>query len=85
MAAGPAHAVLMDEGGLGDQLGITTHVHHPIFEEHIRTKALVTLSRSGTDIRPGCVIGQHTNAILGELGYSDEVIAQLHALNVVAG
>jgi len=76
---------LMDEGGVAEQLGMTTMVEHPIFGEHPRSTALVTLSRSGQTLRPGCLVGQHTDTILRELGYSDERIALLRAAKIVGG
>jgi crotonobetainyl-CoA:carnitine CoA-transferase CaiB-like acyl-CoA transferase len=82
---GPVHAVLMDEGGLMEQLGMTATVEHPLFERHLRTGALAALSRSSTTIGPGCLVGQHTDAILAELGYSGDRIAELRAAGIVAG
>ncbi len=82
VAPGPPH-LSMDEGALADQLGLVTTVEHPVFEAHTRTKALVTLSRSGATIGPGCLAGEHTDSILRELGYDDERIAALRAARIV--
>jgi crotonobetainyl-CoA:carnitine CoA-transferase CaiB-like acyl-CoA transferase len=79
-----AHGI-MDEGGLAEQLGMTAVVEHPLFGTHLRATALAALSRSGTDIRPGCLVGQYTDSILHELGYSDERIAELRAAEIVGG
>jgi crotonobetainyl-CoA:carnitine CoA-transferase CaiB-like acyl-CoA transferase len=72
-------------GGVADQLGMLTTVKHPVFDEHARTTAMVTLSRSGEALGAGCTIGQHTDAILHELGYDDERIAELRAKGVIGG
>ncbi len=77
---------LFEEGGVCDQLGMLTTVTHPIFEEHIRSRELVRLSRGRSTLGAGCTIGQHTDEVLREhLGYDDERIARLHAEGVVGG
>ena len=55
-----------------------------MFDTHTRTQALVGLSRSGSTIGAGCMAGQHTDAILTELGYSTDDIARLRAEDIVA-
>ena len=76
---------MFEPGGVAEQLGLLTTVTHPIFDEHIRTTELVTLSRSAVTLGAGCTIGQHTDAILRELGYDDERIAALRADGVIGG
>ena len=76
---------IMDEGALAEQLGLTTVVEHPLFGSHIRMTALASLSRSSTVLRPGCTVGQHTEAILRELGYTQEEIISLRQAKVVGG
>jgi crotonobetainyl-CoA:carnitine CoA-transferase CaiB-like acyl-CoA transferase len=76
---------LQNPGGLAEQLGMMATVEHPLFGAVPRTRALVTLSRSGQSLGAGCLIGQHTDAILHELGYDDERIAALRAAGVVGG
>ncbi len=59
-------------------------VEHPTFGEHVRLKPHIAFSRSATVAEPGSLAGQHTDAILTELGYSPERIAELRARKVVA-
>jgi len=76
---------LLEPGHVGDQLGLLTPVHHPIFEEHLRTVQLVRLSRGDARLLPGCTIGQHTDEVLRDmLGYDDDELAKLRADNVIA-
>jgi crotonobetainyl-CoA:carnitine CoA-transferase CaiB-like acyl-CoA transferase len=72
-------------GEVGEELGFVTQVTHPVFGEHLRSTELVSLSRSGATLGAGCTIGQHTDAILGELGYDDDRIAALRAKGVIGG
>jgi crotonobetainyl-CoA:carnitine CoA-transferase CaiB-like acyl-CoA transferase len=75
--------VVMREGGVADQLGMVSEVDHPFFGRHLRMSPLATLSRSGGRIGAGCSIGQHTDAILRELGYDDARIHALRAAGIV--
>ena len=59
-------------------------VEHPTFGQHVRLKPYVAFSRSQTVAEPGSLAGQHTDAILSELGYSSEAIADLRTRKVVA-
>jgi crotonobetainyl-CoA:carnitine CoA-transferase CaiB-like acyl-CoA transferase len=84
VAAGPTHAVLMGDGGLGRELGFVTDVVHPVLGPHPRPTALVRFSRSTTvddGTAPG--IGQHTDAVLGELGYDAARRADLRRRGVI--
>jgi crotonobetainyl-CoA:carnitine CoA-transferase CaiB-like acyl-CoA transferase len=72
-------------GQIGEQLGYIATVEHPIFGEHRRSTALVRLSRGTETLRPGCLIGQQTDAILAELGYDEERIAKLRADGIIGG
>ena len=71
-------------GGVCDQLGMLTTVTHPIFDEHIRSRQLVTLSRGRARLEAGCTIGQHTDEVLGGLlGYGADRIARLREEGVI--
>lgn len=80
---GPSQNTLMMPGGLAEQLGMSVEVVHPMFQEHPRLKSLVSFSRSATRAGPGCLVGQHTAALLGELGYSAAQIEEMAGRNVV--
>jgi crotonobetainyl-CoA:carnitine CoA-transferase CaiB-like acyl-CoA transferase len=81
----PIEGVMMDDDGLGRAGGYVTDVVHPVVGEHARLEPLVAFSRSGKVIEPGCTVGQHTDAVLRELGYDDDRIADLRARGVVGG
>jgi crotonobetainyl-CoA:carnitine CoA-transferase CaiB-like acyl-CoA transferase len=82
--AGPSHDRLMAPGGLAHQLQMTTEVEHSLFGVHPRMTAMVNFSRSATQEGPGAVIGEHTDLILGELGFSKAEIDDLVAREVIA-
>ncbi len=65
------------------QAGYAVDAVSPIFDEHRRPAPLNRFSRSATKPEAGCRLGQHTNALLRELGYPDERIAELRAQDVV--
>lgn len=56
----------------------------PVFDEHLRLGPTVRFSRSATRAQGGCVAGEHTDALLRELGYDDARIAGLHERGVVS-
>ena len=56
----------------------------PTFDPPPRLAPFVHFSRSATQALPGVLAGQHTDAILTELGRSAEEIADLRARKVVA-
>ncbi len=80
---GPSHNTLMNPGGLAHRLGLTTTVEHPLFGEHPRLKSVMNFSRSATRAGPGVMVGQQSEAVLGELGYSPARIEALVASGVV--
>jgi crotonobetainyl-CoA:carnitine CoA-transferase CaiB-like acyl-CoA transferase len=55
----------------------------PIFDEHLRLGPAVRFSCSTTQAKGGCLAGDHTDALLTELGYSGEDIADLRARRVI--
>lgn len=76
-------AVLLSEE-FGRALGLVVDVVHPALDAHPRLAPLVRMSRSPGVARPAPSLGQHTDAVLGELGYSSDQIADLRARGVVA-
>jgi len=80
---GVCHDVVMAPGGLFERLGMTTTVEHPLLGEHLRLTALCEFSRSTTRAEPGVLIGQHTDAVLGELGFGEEQLADLAERQVI--
>jgi crotonobetainyl-CoA:carnitine CoA-transferase CaiB-like acyl-CoA transferase len=79
----PPESVLQSAefAGAADML---VEVEHPTFGDHVRLKPYVSFSRSATVAEPGVLAGQQTDAILSELGYSAETIADLRNRKVVA-
>jgi crotonobetainyl-CoA:carnitine CoA-transferase CaiB-like acyl-CoA transferase len=66
-------------------LGMVVDVVHPTFDEHPRLAPVVRFSRSTTVARAGCLAGQHTDAVLTELGFDADRIADLRARGVIGG
>lgn len=64
--------------------GYAVDAESPIFGPHRRLAPLVRFSSSRTQSLGGCTIGQHTDAILGSLGYSAARITELRARGVVS-
>jgi crotonobetainyl-CoA:carnitine CoA-transferase CaiB-like acyl-CoA transferase len=83
VAKGPVEEVVWFSGGLGETLGIVTEVTHPMLETYPRLSPLVRFSRSDTVAGPAPLCGQQTDAVLAELGYSDERIAELRTAGVI--
>jgi crotonobetainyl-CoA:carnitine CoA-transferase CaiB-like acyl-CoA transferase len=75
-------AVLL--GDFGRASGVLADISHPTFDEYARLGPLVRFSRSATVAKRGCLLGEHTETVLGELGYSNERIAHLRASKVIA-
>ncbi len=67
------------------QAGYAVEAVSPIFEEHRRLAPLCRFSRSQTKAEAGCTIGQHTDAVLRELGLDDDAIADLRSKEIVGG
>ena len=66
------------------ELGFVAEVEHPLLGRISRHGAPIQFSETPGRIAPGCRTGQHTEAILTELGYSAYEIAWLHADDIVA-
>lgn len=70
-------------GSLGQESGYLRDVESPIFGVYPRVGPLVSFSRSQALCLGGCTTGQHTDAVLSEIGYPAEKIAQLREQGVV--
>jgi crotonobetainyl-CoA:carnitine CoA-transferase CaiB-like acyl-CoA transferase len=79
----PYLEVLFDDPLLREN-DLIREVEHPKFGRHPRTGPTIRLSRSATRTGPAATVGQHTRAILGELGYTEAQIEDLVARRVVA-
>jgi crotonobetainyl-CoA:carnitine CoA-transferase CaiB-like acyl-CoA transferase len=78
----PPEAVLQSQE-FGGAHGLLVQVEHPTFGEHDRLVPLIECSRSATIAEPGVLNGQHTDAILAELGYDASAIADLRERKIV--
>ncbi|HET6966385.1 MAG TPA: CoA transferase [Acidimicrobiales bacterium] len=83
-ANGPSEAVLLE----GDQAiarmeGQVVQLEHPVIGEYPRLKALVAFSRSGGTAQGSPLCGQDTDAVLAELGYSEEAVADLRTRGIL--
>lgn len=65
------------------ETGLVVEVDHPSFGEVLRHGLPVTFSETPGRAAAGCVLGQHVDSILAELGYQPERIAQLKKQQVV--
>jgi crotonobetainyl-CoA:carnitine CoA-transferase CaiB-like acyl-CoA transferase len=63
--------------------GFVAEVTHPLFGTHLRHGPVATLSATPGRPGPACLVGQHTRAILTELGYAREQIDDLSVRGVV--
>jgi crotonobetainyl-CoA:carnitine CoA-transferase CaiB-like acyl-CoA transferase len=67
------------------EAGYAVEAYSPIFEEHRRLAPLCRFSRSRSKAEAGCTIGQHTDAVLREIGLDDARIADLRSREIVGG
>ena len=70
-------------GEMGRQHGWVATVDSPIFDEYERVGPMVHFSRSSTQALPGTTLGQHTEAVLTELGLDADRIAGLRTRGVI--
>jgi crotonobetainyl-CoA:carnitine CoA-transferase CaiB-like acyl-CoA transferase len=79
----PEVAIMEGDDCLGREMGILVDLEHPIIGEYPRLTPLAALSRSGGVTGGAPLLGQHTDSVLAELGYTPEQIADLRARGVV--
>ncbi|HVW40062.1 MAG TPA: CoA transferase, partial [Amycolatopsis sp.] len=81
-ADGPVEVQLQSDE-LGRASDILVDVQHPLFGEHPRLTPLASFSRSGAVAGTAPALGDHTDSVLGELGYDDAEIADLRERGVI--
>jgi crotonobetainyl-CoA:carnitine CoA-transferase CaiB-like acyl-CoA transferase len=64
------------------EAGFAVDAISPIFDEHRRIAPLMRFSRSLTQAKGGCTLGQHTDALLTEFGFGER-IAELRDKKIV--
>jgi crotonobetainyl-CoA:carnitine CoA-transferase CaiB-like acyl-CoA transferase len=67
------------------EAGYCVLANSPVFDEHRRLAPTTGLSRSKVKADAGCRVGQHTDAILAELGYPPEQTEDLRSRKIVSG
>jgi crotonobetainyl-CoA:carnitine CoA-transferase CaiB-like acyl-CoA transferase len=82
VSAEPLSRVMMGHPAMTEN-GYVGEVEHPYFGRHRRHGPLVSMTSPAT-LRPACLIGQHTRAVLAEIGYSQAEIEALRDRGVVA-
>jgi crotonobetainyl-CoA:carnitine CoA-transferase CaiB-like acyl-CoA transferase len=83
VAPGPVEEVVMLGGGLGRELGIVTDTTHPVIGDYPRLTPLARFSRSAGVTGHAPLCGEHTDAVLDELGYDAERIGNLRDKGVI--
>jgi crotonobetainyl-CoA:carnitine CoA-transferase CaiB-like acyl-CoA transferase len=63
--------------------GFVMSHHHRRYGEFLRNGPLMTFSESAVRCRAGSLAGDHTDALLKELGYAEDAVAALRAEKVV--
>ena len=71
------------QGELGRASGYLAPTTHPMVGDYDRGAPAMAFSRSATRALGGCFCGQHTRAVLHELGYDDDAIDELAGRGVV--
>jgi crotonobetainyl-CoA:carnitine CoA-transferase CaiB-like acyl-CoA transferase len=83
---GPPEAVIMEgDDCLGRTMGIVVDMEHPAIGEYQRLTPLAAMSRSRGITGGAPLLGQHTDAVLAELGYTPAQVDDLRARGIVGG
>ncbi len=82
VAPGPVARAVIEDPVTRDA-GFLVEVEHATFGRHRRLAPLVALSLTPGEARPAPLLGQHTEPVLRELGFSDEAIADLASAGVI--
>jgi crotonobetainyl-CoA:carnitine CoA-transferase CaiB-like acyl-CoA transferase len=78
-----ASSTYMYNEAFGRASGYVADVVHPSLGEHPRLTPFLTFSRSATRTASGCLLGQHTDPVLTELGRTPAEIARLRQSGVI--
>ena len=65
------------------ETGLTVEIDHPMFGSMVRAAPPVSFSETPGRVAPPCLRGEHNHAILRQIGYSPDEIAELEADGVV--
>jgi crotonobetainyl-CoA:carnitine CoA-transferase CaiB-like acyl-CoA transferase len=82
VADGPIYRAVMNDP-VSREAGFLTEVEHPSFGRHRRLGPLAKLSLTPCEARPACLLGQHTESLLLEFGYTPAQIERLEADKVI--
>lgn len=66
------------------QTGFVVKIDHPLFGPILRAAPALRFSDTPARLAPSCMNGQHTRAILNELGYGDDKVTALREAGVIA-
>jgi crotonobetainyl-CoA:carnitine CoA-transferase CaiB-like acyl-CoA transferase len=83
VVTGPIARAVMDDA-ITREAGHLCEVEHPSFGRHRRLGPLAELSLTPARGRAACVLGEHTESVLRELGYDPAQIEALEAGGVIA-
>jgi crotonobetainyl-CoA:carnitine CoA-transferase CaiB-like acyl-CoA transferase len=81
----PEGAMMDGDDCLGREMGIIVDMEHPVIGEYPRLTPLAAMSRSAGVTGGAPLLGEHTDAVLAELGRTPEQIADLRTRGVVGG
>jgi len=70
-------------GDFGKESGFLAEIDHPVFGPYPRVGPLLSFSRSSTQSLAGSTLGQHTDSVLQDFGYSELEIADLRTANII--
>lgn len=82
-AFGASHSEFTCTDPVLRETGLVVEVDHPRFGRILRAAPPVVLSETPGRVAPGCLLGEHTEPLLAELGYTREQIDDLVERNVV--
>ncbi len=80
-----SHFAFLYDDPQAQAIEIMTKVSHPSIGTYWRYAPVISCSDTPSRALPFCEFGEHTRALLTEIGYGDAEIEQLHEDRVVAG